>query len=133
MFTTSSTRAPPIVISKRSARRGWRRYRFSRRGSRSSGYNSISDMDPMKGVLATKSHKTHKMILSLLCLFVANFLAASAQTSNSRDAFFAAIRRGAAGEVERLLKNGVGPNIMDAEGTSALMAATLFADARIVE
>ena len=82
---------------------------------------------------ATKRHKSHKLSLCLLCLFVANLLPASAQIDNSRDALFTAIRRGAIGDVERLLKSGVKPNAMDAEGTPALMAATIFADARMVE
>ena len=67
---------------------------------------------------------------SLVALFVA---AVSAQTDTSRDALFAAIQRGASGDVERLLASGVSPNVVDAEGTPALMAATLFADAETVE
>src|SRR5437879_6376737 len=87
----------------------------------------------MKRELATKRHKTHKMILCLLCLFVANLLSASTQTNKSSDAFFTSIQRGALTEVERLLKNGVGANLVDSEGTPALMAATLFGDARMVD
>jgi ankyrin repeat protein len=68
--------------------------------------------------------------LSLVALFVA---AASAQTDSSRDALFAAIQRGAAGDVERLLGSGVSSNLVDAEGTPALMAATLFANAEMVD
>ena len=68
--------------------------------------------------------------LTLVVVFV---VAASAQTDTRRDTLFSAIQRGAAGEVERLLKSGVSPNVADAEGTPALMAATLFADARMVE
>jgi len=68
--------------------------------------------------------------LSLVALFAA---AVPAQTDTSREALFAAIQRGAVGEVEHLLKNGVSPNVVDAEGTPALMAATLFANARMVE
>ena len=60
-----------------------------------------------------------------LSLFALISVALSAQT-DSRDALFAAIRAGSAGEVERLLKAGANPNVVDAEGTSALMAATLF-------
>src|SRR5256885_3921208 len=68
--------------------------------------------------------------LALVALFVA---AVSAQTDNSRDTLFAAIQRGASGEVGRLLNSGVSPNVVDAEGTPAVMAATLFANAEIVE
>src|SRR5438552_8414606 len=68
--------------------------------------------------------------MSLLGLFV---VAVSAQTDASREALFAALQRGAAGEVERVLSSGVSPNVLDAEGTPALMAATLFADAKTVE
>ncbi len=56
-----------------------------------------------------------------------------AQTDTSGDALFAAIQRGAIGEVDRLLKGGVSPNVMDADGTPALMAATLFASADMVD
>src|SRR5438094_2264301 len=66
----------------------------------------------------------------VLVLFVAS---ASAQTNNSRDALFAAIQRGAAADVERLLKTGVSASLTDGEGTPALMAAALFADARMME
>src|SRR5712691_5132912 len=132
MFTISSIRIPLMPISGPTARRGWCQHRFSRRASRSSGYNSISDMERMKGESATKRHKTHKMILSLLCLFVANFLAASAQTNDSRQQLFAAIHRGAISDVERLVKSGANPNATDTEGTPALMAATLFANAPMV-
>ncbi|HEY3159802.1 MAG TPA: ankyrin repeat domain-containing protein, partial [Vicinamibacterales bacterium] len=59
---------------------------------------------------------------------------ASAQTVDAdRDALFAAIRRGAPGEVERLIAKGAGPNARDAQGTPAVMAAALFADADMVE
>ena len=67
---------------------------------------------------------------SLVALFVA---AVSAQTDTSRDALFLALQRGASGEVGRLLASGVSPNLVDADGTPALMAATLFADAETVE
>ena len=80
--------------------------------------------------IATKSHKIHKVILCLLCLVVASLPATSAQTNNSRDALFAAIQRGSIADVERLLKTGVSAGLTDAEGTPALMAAALFADAR---
>jgi ankyrin repeat protein len=67
---------------------------------------------------------------SLVALFVA---AVSAQTDTSRDALFLALQRGASGEVGRLLASGVSPNLVDADGTTALMAGTLFADADTVE
>ncbi len=71
----------------------------------------------------------------LRLLFVAFLVAAvSAQTIDAdRDALFAAIRRGAAGDVERLIAKGTGPNARDAQGTPAVMAAALFADTHIVE
>lgn len=68
--------------------------------------------------------------LALVSLFV---VAVSAQTDTSSDALFTAIRRGASGEVGRLLNGGVSPNAVDAEGTPAVMAATLFANADMVE
>ena len=68
--------------------------------------------------------------LSLVTLLV---VGASAQTDTARDAFFSALHMGAVGDVERLLKSGVSPNIVDAEGTPALMAATLFAGVDMVE
>jgi len=68
-----------------------------------------------------------------LSLFALISVALSAQTDPSRDALFAAIRAGSAGEVERLLKAGANPNVVDAEGTSALMAATLFGGADLVK
>src|SRR5438132_681213 len=87
----------------------------------------------MEKKIATKRHKIHKLILCVLCLFVASLLSASAQTNNSRDALFTAIQRGSIADVERLLKTGVSAGLTDAEGTPALMAAALFADARIME
>ena len=66
----------------------------------------------------------------LVAFFV---VTASAQTNNSRDAFFAAIQRGDAGQVRGLLRGGGGANFTDAEGTPALMSAVLFGDARLVE
>jgi len=87
----------------------------------------------MEKEIATKGHKIHKKIFCVLCLFVANFLSASAQTNNARDALFAAIQRGATADVERLLKTGVSASLTDAEGTPVLMAAALFADARMME
>ena len=73
------------------------------------------------------------MVLRLI--LVASLVAAvSAQTIDTdRDALFAAIRRGAAGDVERLIARGASPNVRDAQGTPALMAAALFADADMVE
>jgi ankyrin repeat protein len=68
--------------------------------------------------------------LSFLVLFV---VAVSGQTDASRDALFAAIRRGAAGDVERLLKAGANPNVVDAGGAPALISATLFGDAEMVK
>jgi ankyrin repeat protein len=51
----------------------------------------------------------------------------------ARDALFSAVQRGAVGDVGRLLTSGVSPNVVDIEGTPALMAATLFADASTVK
>ena len=68
--------------------------------------------------------------LSLVALFIA---AASAQTDGPRDSLFAAIQRGTAGEVERALVGGADANLVDADGVPALMAATLFADAGVVD
>ena len=64
-----------------------------------------------------------------LTLFVGVVLA---QTSTSRETLFTAIRLGAFGDVENLVKKGASANAVDGEGTSALMAATLFGDARTV-
>jgi ankyrin repeat protein len=66
--------------------------------------------------------------LSLVALFVA---AAAGQTDSSGP-LFAAIQRGAVGEVERLLAGNTSPNAADGDGASALMAATLFGDAKMV-
>ncbi len=68
--------------------------------------------------------------MSLVLLLVG---AVSAQTDSSREALFAAIHRGAVDDVAHLLESGVNPNIVGADGTAALMAATLFANARMVE
>src|SRR5439155_8938421 len=68
--------------------------------------------------------------LLLLVFFVSGV---SAQTDTSHDALFAAIQRGAAGEVEHLLKAGVSPNVVDADGTPALMAATMFSTEQIMQ
>ena len=56
-----------------------------------------------------------------------------AQTDTSGGALFAAIQRGAVGDVERLLRTGANPNAVDADGVPALMAATVFANAEMVE
>jgi ankyrin repeat protein len=73
------------------------------------------------------------MMLLRLSLVSLLFLATSAQTDSSRDALFAAIQRGAVADVERLLKSGVSANTVNTDGTSALMAATLFGNGRMVE
>jgi ankyrin repeat protein len=57
----------------------------------------------------------------------------TARTDTARDALFSALQRGATGEVGRWLTDGVSPDVVDLEGTPALMAATLFADARTVK
>ena len=67
---------------------------------------------------------------ALVGLFV---VSASAQTDTSRAALFAAIERGAASDVERLLDGGASSNAVDGDGIPALMAATLFADAHVVD
>jgi ankyrin repeat protein len=68
--------------------------------------------------------------LLLLVLLTAGV---SAQSDASRDELFAAIRRGSVADSDRLLKAGASPNIVDADGTPALMAATLFGDAGLVK
>jgi len=60
-------------------------------------------------------------------------VALSAQSKTSVDALFAAIQRGNAGEVDRLLESGANPDAMDADGVPALMTAALFANADVVE
>jgi ankyrin repeat protein len=72
------------------------------------------------------------MILLRLAVFLL-FAGVSAQTDSSRDALFSAIQRGAVGDVERLLKSGVSANAVNADGTPAVMTATLFGNARMVE
>ncbi|MEP7307370.1 MAG: ankyrin repeat domain-containing protein [Acidobacteriota bacterium] len=57
----------------------------------------------------------------------------SGQTDPGRDALFAAIRRGGAADVARLIDNGADANLLDADGVPAVMAATLFGDVRMVE
>jgi ankyrin repeat protein len=66
----------------------------------------------------------------LIGLFV---VAVSAQTDTTRDALFAAVRHGQLGDAERLLNGGASANSVDADGIPALMAATLFADARMLD
>jgi ankyrin repeat protein len=68
-----------------------------------------------------------------LSLFALISVALSAQTDSSRDALFGAIRAGSTAEVERLLKAGADPNVVDADGTPALMAGTLFGGADLVK
>lgn len=67
-----------------------------------------------------------------LVLLVVLSAAVSAQSSSSPDALFASIRRGSVSDTDRLLKGG-SPNVVDADGTPALMAATLFGDAALVK
>jgi ankyrin repeat protein len=67
--------------------------------------------------------------LFLLTLFAGITLA---QTNTSGETLFTAIHLGAVDEVQKLLQSGVSANAVDAEGTSALMASTLFGDARTV-
>jgi ankyrin repeat protein len=69
-----------------------------------------------------------RVSLLSLCL-----VAMSVQIDSSRDALFAAIQRAAVADVQQLLKSGVSANAVNAEGTSALMAATLFGDVRMVD
>ena len=59
--------------------------------------------------------------------------AVSAQTDTSRDLLVRAIQRGVADDVERALTTGANANATDGEGLPALMAATLFGDARTVD
>jgi ankyrin repeat protein len=70
-----------------------------------------------------------------LRLTLVAFLAAavSAQGDSARDRLFSAVQRGALAEAGRLLTGGVSPDVVDVEGTPALMAATLFADAKTVK
>ena len=67
-----------------------------------------------------------------LSLFVLINVALSAQTQSTDSELFAAIRTGSVAETDRLLKRGVSPNLVDADGTPALMAATLFGGADLV-
>ena len=56
-----------------------------------------------------------------------------AQGDLARDPLIAAIQGGSAAQIERLVKGGANPNVVDAEGVPALMSAVLFGDARAVE
>ena len=67
-----------------------------------------------------------------LSLIVVIGAAVSAQTDPSRDALFSAIRSGEVADVDRLLKAGADANGVDAEGTPALMVATLFGGTDLV-
>jgi ankyrin repeat protein len=69
-----------------------------------------------------------RLLLVALCA-----AALSAQGGTGDAALFTALQRGAIGDIERLLKGGANHNAVDAEGTPALMAATLFANAKAVE
>src|SRR5436309_503569 len=70
-------------------------------------------------------HKIRKMLLCLLCLFVASLPSASAQNNNSRDALFAAIQRGAIGDVEvvrSMVDRGLDPNALSPAARSVALA-----------
>jgi len=67
---------------------------------------------------------------SVPALFV---VALSAHTDEPRDALFAAIQGGNTGEVATLVDGRAGANVVDAGGMPALMAATLFGDAAMVD
>src|SRR5688572_16865423 len=71
-----------------------------------------------------------KWMRLLLCACLG--VGVSAQSDSSRDALFAAIKRGSVADTERLLKAGANANLVDADGTPALMAATLFGGADLV-
>lgn len=73
------------------------------------------------------------MMFGRLSLVVVAAVTLSAQRDASGDALLAAIQRGAAADVERLLRTGANANAVDADGTPALMSATLFANAGIVD
>src|SRR5215475_7402135 len=86
-------------------------------------------MRPLPAILILRRRMFLRLIL-VVCLVGA----ASAQTIDAdRDALFVAIRRGAPGDVERLIAKGANPNTRDAQGTPAVMAAALFGDADMVE
>jgi len=73
------------------------------------------------------------MKLLRFSLFVLVSVVISAQTDPSRDALFNAIRQGSVAETDRLLKAGANPNVVDADGTPAIMGATLFGGADLVK
>src|SRR5688572_10715577 len=73
------------------------------------------------------------MRLFRLALVISFSITLSAQTSPAGETLFAAIKRGAAADVERLLKRGTDANFTSADGTPALMAATLFGDAEMLQ
>ena len=73
------------------------------------------------------------MMFCRLSLVMLLAVAASAQTDTSGAALFQAIERGAVSDAERLLRTGANPNAVDAEGIPALMTATVFANAGMVE
>ena len=72
--------------------------------------------------------KVHRLLCAALLV-----AGVSAQTAPPSDALFAAIRRGAAGEVERALNAGADANAVDADSIPAVMSAALFGDARLVQ
>ena len=72
------------------------------------------------------------MILHL-ALFAALLGAAQAPEPTPNESLFRALQRADTAEVERLLRNGVTPNAVNADGDSALMVATLFADVNSME
>ena len=57
----------------------------------------------------------------------------TAQSEPPAGPLFTAIQRGSIGDVDRLLKSGVSPNAIDADGVPVLMSATLFANADMLE
>jgi ankyrin repeat protein len=72
-------------------------------------------------------------VLRLALFALVGVVAVSGQTDPSRDAFFAAIRSASVADVERLLKAGASPDIVDGDGTPAIVAATLFGGADLVK
>ena len=72
------------------------------------------------------------MLVRLLAV-VLLAVAVSAQNDTSGEPLLRAIQRGALGDIDRVLNSGANPNVADADGVSALMAATLFGDARTLE
>src|SRR5215467_4115870 len=71
-------------------------------------------------------------VVRLLVLALLAVAVVSAQTDTSSP-LFAAIERGSTKAVERLLKAGASANAIDADGVPALMTATLFANADMLE